>query len=172
MEKKKIGIGLIIIGIFLILVLSYFKVKLDEIADLSMELTGGECISGDGTCIHEESKALIPSIIGYSLSGVIILLGIYFSLFDREKLSNKEKPDSKFDIILSALDESEQKVLKAVREQDGIQQSTLRFRTDLSKTKLSMVLKDLEKKNLVRKTVKGKTNLVFLKRKFELDEHN
>ena len=42
-------------------------------------------------------------------------------------------------------------------------QSTLRIRTDMSKTKLSLVLKDMEEKNLIKKVEDGKKNKVFLR---------
>ena len=65
---------------------------------------------------------------------------------------------------MEGLDEDEKKVMQAVKEQDGISQSTLRYRTDLSKTKLSMVLKELEEKNLIAKVKKGKINNIFMKK--------
>ena len=66
--------------------------------------------------------------------------------------------------MLTGLDEDEKKVLTAVKEQDGISQSTLKYRTDLSKTKLSVILSQLEKKGLIAKVKKGKTNDIFLKK--------
>jgi len=72
--------------------------------------------------------------------------------------------EDKFNFLMGALNEYEQKVIKAVREQDGITQATLRIRTDLSKTKLSFILADLEKKGLISKQIKGNTNQIFLKR--------
>ena len=78
--------------------------------------------------------------------------------------NKKELKEDKFELLLSALDEDEKKVIKAIKEQDGITQATLRIRTDLSKTKLSFILADLEKKDLIRKVVQGKTNQVFLKK--------
>ena len=65
--------------------------------------------------------------------------------------------------MLKALDKDEQKVIKAVKQQDGITQQTLRLRTDMHKSKLSIILSKLEDKNLIKKVPKGKTNKVFLK---------
>ena len=65
--------------------------------------------------------------------------------------------------MLKALDPEEKTVIKAVKEQDGITQQTLRFRTDLHKSKLSLVLDGLEKKDLIRRIEQGKTKQVFLK---------
>ncbi len=81
-----------------------------------------------------------------------------------KKIAAKTEGDEKFEILLKGLDEAEQKVMIAVREQDGIKQNTLYIRAGLSKTKLSFVLTDLEKRGLVRKMPEGKTNRVHLNR--------
>ena len=84
--------------------------------------------------------------------------------FDKDdKLVKRINEDERFEIILKALDDYEKKVLKAVREQDGITQNTLRLRTDMSKAKLSYVLQELEKRNLIKRSPKGKTLEVFLR---------
>ena len=80
-----------------------------------------------------------------------------------EDEKNKKIGDEKFDWILKALDDYEKKVLKAVKEQDGITQNTLRLRTNMSKAKLSYVLQELEKRNLIKRIEKGKTLEVWLK---------
>mgnify|MGYP001615807833 FL=1 len=77
---------------------------------------------------------------------------------------NENLKGERFKILLEGLDEDEKKIMQAVKEQDGISQSTLRYRIDLSKSKLSMVLSQLEKKGLISKVKKGKINNVFLKK--------
>jgi uncharacterized membrane protein len=61
------------------------------------------------------------------------------------------------------LNEDEKKILAAVKDQDGITQHTLGLRTDMHKSKLSIIVGMLEQKGLVKREKKGKTNQVFLK---------
>lgn len=185
MNNKNIGIIIVIISIIALIGFSYIVIQLNKVIQQNIDLA----VDSEGNCAHDPSKGICPyeskaklSIPVYTTAtfiAALLLFGIY--LFTRKpqikeekpkeqirefKESKEEKNNEKFNIILSALDESEQKVMKAVREQDGITQSTLRIRTDMSKTKLSLVLKDLEGKNLVKKVIKGKTNQIFLKRAF------
>ena len=162
----------------------------DKIAALG----GGEsCDHPAGEqCPHQQLSKLLPyTYFGFSVLILLAGLGIYLIIYGQEmkktyintintdllakkigksleasqqKEVQKESSEEKFNILLSALDEPEQKVLKAVKEQDGISQSTLKFRTDLTKTKLSMILTSFEKKNLITKVKKGKINLIYLKR--------
>jgi|TARA_Y100000031_G_C8209425_1_gene380167 hypothetical protein len=80
--------------------------------------------------------------------------------------NNIGNTNDKFSLLLRPLDENERKVLVAVKEQEGITQSTLRFRADLSKAKVSQILTNFEKKKLIERKVKGKTYSVFLAENF------
>jgi uncharacterized membrane protein len=64
--------------------------------------------------------------------------------------------------MLRMLDENEQKVLKVVKEQQGISQASLVLRTGLSKSKVSEILTSFEKKNLIRRKTNGRTRSVYL----------
>ncbi|MFH1307005.1 MAG: hypothetical protein ABIH83_05130 [Candidatus Micrarchaeota archaeon] len=92
--------------------------------------------------IHAQNKALISKI---------------------SKISRETEGEKRFEILLKGLDKSEQKILREVNAQDGIGQNTLCIRTGLSKTKLSLLLTDLEKRNLVKKVPDGKINRIYLK---------
>ena len=74
--------------------------------------------------------------------------------------------EDKFELMLKAMDDNEKKVLKAIKEQSGITQSTLKYRTDLSKAKVSQILTDFEKKHLIKREEKGKTYAVYLAENF------
>ncbi|MSR86189.1 hypothetical protein EXS74_02240 [Candidatus Woesearchaeota archaeon] len=95
------------------------------------------------------------------LALTLVILAILFSLF-----IYLAKQRDEFHAYLAGFSQEEQKVLKAVQEQEGIQLSTLRYRTGISKTSLSLLLKSLEERGIISKKEHGKTNLVFLVRKF------
>ena len=68
--------------------------------------------------------------------------------------------------MLKALTKEEQEVMKLAKEEEGITQAMMRIKTNMSKTKLSFVLSDLEKKELIKKEIAGKTNKIYLKHSF------
>lgn len=180
MNQKQLGLVLIIVGVVLALLVLILKLQIDNvyIADYSEE--HGTCITPEGTCLH--TQTLVYSFIAWGISLAVLLLGIYLFFFDttqqrlleqnamiaealkaaRKKTGTQEK----FDSFLAGFSEDEQNVLRAVHAQDGILQSTLRFRTSLSKSMLSHVLAELERKNIVARKPKGKSKEVFLKKKF------
>lgn len=164
MENKKLGILFIVLSLMFGVLLIYFSIGLSK---KSTEL---------GCNPSEECKniedVLSATHIGFGFFGFMLALGFYLLFFNKteqailkrlEDDKNKKISDEKFNIILKALDSYEQKVLKAVKEQDGITQNTLRLRVDMSKAKLSYVLQELEKRNLIKRVPKGKTLEVFLK---------
>lgn len=87
------------------------------------------------------------------------------SITNGNNMENNDYND-KFSLLLRPLDENERKVLIAIKEQEGITQSTLRYRADLSKAKVSQILTDFEKKQLIERKAKGKTYSVFLTENF------
>ena len=178
MDNKKIGISVIFVGVLFIIVIILFKMQITELADFLMKTSNGTCFLADGSCIHEKSD--FPFISGISIAIFTIGFGAYLVFFSRaaksfedmnkkilsEVKAEKDKGlgEEKFKILMQGLGEEEKKVITSVKDQDGISQSTLKYRTDLSKTKLSMVLAQLEKKGLVTKVKNGKINNIYLKK--------
>lgn len=178
-SQKILGIVVIILALSMLFAVYSYKKQVDSLTTLLMISSGGQCVQ-NGVCIHKQSN--LPLYLGITFSALTLLLGVYLLITSRyQKHSSKAQEemlkllhqskkkhteDERFSLILKALDEDEKKVMSAVREQDGIEQSTLRIRTDLSKTKLSVVLSELEKKNLVKKVPEGKKNRVYIKTAF------
>jgi DNA-binding MarR family transcriptional regulator len=180
MKQKHIGIIIIIVGLMLALFVYMSKLREDSyIKDVISET--GSCYLTDGTCLHEDRKYGIY-IIGGTLSLSLILFGVYLAFFDRTQeflerhqkevssaLRNAkliEKDKDEFNAFVSGFPPDEQTVLKAIKEQDGILQSTLRYRTGMSKTALSLLLKSFEQRGIISRAESGKTNKIFLRKKF------
>jgi uncharacterized membrane protein len=180
MDSKKLGIVLIILAIILGYVLFSLKIEISKLVANEVADHGGVCIIG-GTCIHEQSEMRPQTYTGIGIIFLIFALGIYLLFFEKsqqilqegqkeivkslENVKKKEEKDKEINAMLSVLNEGEHKVIMAIREQDGITQATLRLRVDFSKSKLSAVLAELEKRGLIKRVTKGTTNQVFLKKK-------
>ncbi len=174
MNQKHIGIIVIIIGLILSGFVYTFKQQADYAAGQVLEETG-TCITEQG-CLHEKNNNLF--LLGMVLSVSTFILGVYLIFFDKTQQQLAEhqvkvstalkeaKQKDEFGAFLAGFKEDEQKVIKAIKEQEGIQQATLRYRTDMSKTSLSLMLKNLEERKIISRKPYKKTNQVFLVKKF------
>ena len=163
MDNKKLGIVILAITIAAaIIAVGYTKT-------LGVQQTALNC-NPTSECQRVQSLMGL-SHIAVGLISFIGALGIYLLFFStseeailrrhEEEKSTKSEWD-KFELVLKGMDDNEKKVLKAIREQEGITQSTLKFRADLSKAKISQILSDFERKSLIRREAKGKTYSVYL----------
>jgi ribosomal protein S25 len=164
MENKKIGILLIIISLVVGGLLFFYN------SELAQQSQKAGCFENPECTPIEKNLSITHFAIG--VFSFILALGVYLLLFNKtdqkimqtlESQKNQKIKGEKFKYILMALDEYERKVMRIVKEQDGITQSTLRLKTDMSKAKLSYVLQELEKRNLIKRIKKGKTLSVHLK---------
>ncbi len=179
MNQKQIGTILLIIGILLGSLVYVIKYNEDQVIN-KIIAEQDSCFLEDGTCLHE-SRNFTFYVFGWIISAALIILGVYL-MFDKtqqvladhqvkvssalKEAKEMEKEKDEFKAFLSGFDENEQKVIKAIHEQDGIQQSTLRFRVGMSKASLSLMLKSLEDRDIISRKTSGKTNEVYLRKKF------
>src|SRR3989344_6275279 len=178
MDNKKLGILIIAAVLILGIIYSifYYKVRQDLVSSATFD-EQGRCIHQEGLqCPYQQLEKLNPYnyLIMIGLS-VILLFGVYLAFFEKSEKEKKELikvikdtgkekiKEEKFSALLSVLNENERKTVNAVKEQDGISQTTLRIRLGFSKSKLSALLSDLEKRNLITKVGKGKVNYIYLK---------
>ncbi|MEK6922016.1 MAG: MarR family transcriptional regulator [Nanoarchaeota archaeon] len=190
MNQKTLGIFLIILGIALAGL--FYKIKLDNEKIIQerileqAEAGTASCFLEDGTCLHEQKN--VTFMIGEGFAVLIFALGLYLLFFDTTKETKElvakqseqnvqiatalkqsveeKKKDERFTAFLAGFSDDERKVLEAVHEQDGILQSTLRYRTGLTKTDVSLILKRFEEKGYVTKKPEGNTNKVYLRKVF------
>ncbi len=164
MNSKKIGIVIFVFGIIIALIVINF------ISQLNNNAKDIGCFKGDN-CAQIGYK-LDMAHFAFGIIGFILAMGVYLFFFSKseeailkrlEETKKEQTDEEKFNLILRGLDQFEKKVLLAIKEQDGITQNTLRIRTNLSKAKLSYVLKSLEEKELIKRVQKGKTLAVYLR---------
>lgn len=178
MDYRIIGYFLILAGV---LQLAIGFVAKDQINTLKLAQLPPSCHVGNdpNTCAILKDSVDAHIVLLWLIGILQIAIGAYMGFFEKEhaeaklqhrqilnqvtKMGKEKDLDDRFEILLKGLDEPEQKILRAVRAHDGIGQNTLAIRTELSKTKVSLVISDLEKRNLVRKVPEGKTNRIFLK---------
>ncbi len=185
MNQRAVSIVLLVLGI--VLSLLFFKIRAADQQEL-LELTTARgdptnCFLDDGTCLHDRLSTTF--LLGEGIALALFCLGIYLLFFDKSKelfekqavqnaqiatalqhAEEEKKKDVGFTAFLAGFTEDEQKMLKAIKEQDGILQSTLRFRTGLTKTDVSLILKRFEEKGYITKKPEGNTNKVFLRKVF------
>ena len=174
MNQKQIGIILIILGIVVGGFVFSFKKQADYAASQVLEETGS-CITEKG-CLHEKNNNLFLLGIGISVS--MFAIGAYLKFFDKtqEKLAahqvkvssalKEAKHKDEFKAFISGFSEDEQKILKTIKEQEGIKQSTIRYKTGLSKTAVSLILKSLEERKIITRKPEKKTYKVYVKKRF------
>ncbi len=167
MQNKKLGVMLIIAS------LAVGGIIFSLISSLNSASAKLGCTPTQ-QCVPVESR-LYLSYVGVGILSAILSLGLYILLFSKseeailqrlEEEKNKKIEEDKFGIALSVLDDYEKNVLTAIKEQPGITQSTLKFRANISKAKLSQILRDFEQRRLIAREKKNKTYSVFLTKPF------
>ena len=139
-----------ILLIVLVIVVSYFITFLllkPFFAPSSMMDMMNQMINGGITT--NNTLAIITSLV----IGIIISLYLF-----------KDKEKDEFSIIRKALSEDERKILDEIKKSGEITQDSLRFRLDWSKAKISTILTNLDKRNLIQRERTGKTYKVYLQK--------
>ncbi len=98
--------------------------------------------------------------------GILVAVLVTFLLSMKLRSAKKEKSAvDEFSIIQKALSADEKKVMEEIRKAGEITQDSLRFRLNWSKAKISAIINNLDRMNLVQRERQGKTYKVFLPRK-------
>jgi len=101
----------------------------------------------------------IAAIVGAVIAGAATAFGIG----NREQPSPKKKDkNEELAIIRRVLSPDEKKIVALIEEAGEITQDSLVFRLEWSRAKVSVILKNLERLNVVQRKREGKTYIVFL----------
>lgn len=108
-------------------------------------------------------NTLVINLVALSLA---LLAGTLVSLWLKTEKTEVTIPKTaELEIIKRALSGDEKAVLDEIRRAGEITQDSMRFRLDWSKAKLSRILTNLDKMNLIQRERVGKTYNVFLAEK-------
>ena len=113
-----------------------------------------------GQMMGYNNSSVTISLISLIIA-IIAALIVSFYLF---KQNRKEKEDSDYKVLRKALSEDEKKILDEIKKAGEITQDSLRFRLDWSKAKISTILTNLDKRNLIQRKRTGKTYNVYLQK--------
>lgn len=113
--------------------------------------------------IGDEPASLVRGRLTFSFVAGMAS-GIVFYLYSKRSDTAPEAQnlDKSIEILKRALTDDEMLIVGIVKDTPGVTQDSLRFRTDFSKSKVSALILNLEKKGIVQREKSGKTYKIFL----------
>ena len=99
------------------------------------------------------------SFIGGMAAGVIFFLWSRTSLKQPETVSVVKR---NVEVLKKALSEDERLLLDMIGESEGVTQDSIRFKTGFSKSKVSALISEMEKKDILSREKLGRTYKVFI----------
>ena len=162
MKPKHLGIAIVILSIAIIALMLSFKIQFDrQQLKACTEACGQEgaesCTIASCPYHNAGSLGLIPLIASILVAG-LGGIGIYLALSKDEKIIMQKEYD------LSGLSDEEQKAFDLVKEKkEGIYQSEIVEKLNLSKVKITRILDKLEQRELIERKRRGMSNLIFVK---------
>jgi uncharacterized membrane protein len=114
--------------------------------------------------LFEARNYLYPALLALAVAVILFLSYKYLKargISIRLLLDRKKRLEEKIEI----LKEDEQKIMKLIIENDGIDQRDIVKITGFSKTKVSKILSELEKRGAIRKEQVGRRNKIYLAKK-------
>jgi uncharacterized membrane protein len=111
--------------------------------------------TNDYTAVFETARQTDFSVFIIIISAIIIGFLIFLIFFfSRRNVRN----------MLPVLTDNERKVMEMVLREKQIDQRKIVKETDFSKAKVSRILQDLKNRGLIEKKLKGRTNIISLKK--------
>ena len=150
-----------IVLVILVAIIGYFLLFL---------ITSSLLIPKQTPMMQMMGEAMGTNIMNFSTTNSIIIniislifaagLGFFALLY----LFRVQSKDKEYSIMRKALSEDEKAILDEIKKAGEITQDSLRFRLDWSKAKVSTILTNLDKMNLIQRERIGKTYNVYLQR--------
>ena len=95
---------------------------------------------------------------------VSLIIALIVALIVSFYLFRQDRKEQEYKVIRKALSDDEKKILDEIKKAKEITQDSLRFRLGWSKAKVSTILTNLDKRNLIQRERTGKTYRVYLQK--------
>ncbi|HLF54138.1 MAG TPA: hypothetical protein VI612_00265 [Candidatus Nanoarchaeia archaeon] len=103
--------------------------------------------------------------IGAAVLSSLITFVIVVWLVLGWRRSDKPKPVRKKKVVVPALMDNEQKIVEFLKQNGEVWQKQIKVATGFSKAKVSRLIRNLEERGVITKTIYGNTNKISLKQK-------
>jgi len=95
---------------------------------------------------------------------VSLIIALIVALIVSFYLFRQDRKEQEYKVIRKALSDDEKKILDEIKRAGEITQDSLRFRLNWSKAKISTILTNLDKRELIQRERIGKTYKVYLQK--------
>ena len=137
-------------AVFLILK-PFFVAEPASMASMMSQIMGSDIMN------FSSNNSAIINLVSL-IAAIIAAVVVSFYLFKHDA------KEQEYNIIKRALSEDERSILEEIKKVDSITQDSLRFRLNWSKAKVSTILTNLDKMNLIQRERTGKTYKVYLQK--------
>lgn len=165
LRPQRLGIMIIIASVVVLTLLLTLKIQMDsQLLNACTEACGEQGTAGGVACTMEacpyhqsQSMVWIP-IIASLFVAAVGGIGVYLSFAKTEKVIEQKEYD------LSKLSHEEKHAFLLIKEQkEGVYQSDLIQKLNLSKVQVTRLLDKLEQHSLIERKRRGMTNILLVK---------
>jgi uncharacterized membrane protein len=160
-NKRTVGISVILLSILLAVSLVFVKADLDEQSSYLCELAHTTPEIDIEECPAHTSDTSWYIMFAFGLVFLMSGVGTFMLIFSKPAVKTD---DVKIQTDISSLDEEELQIYNLIKESEGsAYQSDLIKQTNFSKVKMTRILDKLESKKIIERKRRGMANIVILK---------
>src|SRR5574342_444528 len=112
-------------------------------------------------------KVIGPPVGWIASTGALVIItamGVAWFVLSRRQTTPKTKPPKKKAVVVPTLIDKEQQVVDFLKQNGEVWQKQIQQATNFSKAKVSRILRNLEERGVITKTIYGNTNKISLKK--------
>ena len=121
------------------------------------------CVADSPAC-QSVTTSLSASHLAVGFISALFSLGIYVLLFHKDAADTQaitRDRNERIALISTVMTQGERAVLQAVLQEEGILQSSLAYRTNLTQGRISQVLSGFENRGLIQRTPEGRSYRIY-----------